>query len=137
MSKKRSFPAVIAVLMLLAIVCSLCGTAVATQPAQQQQEVAPLIVGDINRNAQIDSDDIRLILRHIVGTRGLDASRMPQADVNGDGKVNTIDVSIVMDWIVNGETDTAPTLPTTTVPTTTTTAPNVDDDGYYDDVVKP
>ncbi len=101
-----------------------------------------VIVGDLDRDARINSQDVRVMLVHIVGTRPLDALGMKQADINGDGKVNTIDAHALLKWIAYDAASTAPTITVTTTTvttpsTTTTTHPSIDDDGYYDDVVKP
>lgn len=101
-----------------------------------------LIMGDLNRNGCIDSKDARLMLFQIIDNRSFDELHAKQADLSGDGKVNTMDVHLVLKWMADGVGATAPTITTTTtatttVATTTTTKPSIDDDGYYDDVVKP
>ena len=135
MKQQRVWFAWIAAVIVLLSVGAVCVSALTTEP---------LIAGDLDRNGRITSYDIRLMLQHIVGTNRLDVIGMTQADVSGDGKVNTMDAHTVLTWIANDATQTAPTITTTTtttttttIPTTTTTRPPVDDDGYYDDVVKP
>lgn len=93
------------------------------------------IVGDVNQNDALDSDDVRVMMKYMVGNRPLSAEERVIADCDGDGRVNTRDIRRVLSAITSDEP--LSTLPTTTTTTTTTTRPSLDDEGYYDDVVKP
>ncbi len=93
------------------------------------------ILGDLDQNEQLNSTDIRLMLRYMVGGKSLTAEERLLADCDGNNRVDTQDVRYVLNVIAQNQTPS--TLPTTTTVTTTTTKPSLDDDGYYDEIVKP
>ena len=126
MRKQTWFVLLLSLIMVTVLVSALCVTTATAQP---------LMMGDIDQSGKVDSGDMRLVLRHIIGVQPLEVSAMKQADCNGDGKINTIDVHMMMEWSSSGET--VPTLPTTPTTAPTTSNPSWDDDGYYDEIVKP
>ena len=129
MRKQRFWMAGIVAMSLLVSLCAMWVSA------------ESLTMGDLDRNGVADSRDARVMLRQITGTHPLDATGVKQADLNGNGRVDTSDVRILLQWTVDGTAVTAPTITVTTTtvttPTTTTTRPSLDDEGYYDNVVKP
>ncbi len=95
------------------------------------------ILGDLDHDDRLTSADARVMLRYLVGCRSLTAEERLLADYDGNKRINTADVRCVLRALLS---DDAPvTLPTTTTTTTvtTTTRPSLDEDGYYDDIVKP
>lgn len=104
---------------------------------------AVLTVGDLDRDGAASTDDARTVLRFVVGSCSLTRQQYLIADCNGDGRADTTDACIILRAATGGETLPAASFATTsvstsvTVATTTTAAPSLDDDGYYDDIVKP
>ncbi|MBE6763290.1 MAG: hypothetical protein E7553_02900 [Ruminococcaceae bacterium] len=96
-----------------------------------------LLLGDLDRDEQLRSTDIRLMLRYLVGYGSLTADERLIADCDGNNRVDTLDVRYVLQVMTMDRTPSTVTVTTTTVATTTTTKPSLDDDGYYDEVVKP
>ena len=100
------------------------------------------IFGDLDRNDTLTSADIRIMLRYMVGGRTLTAEEFSLADYDGNKRVDTLDARYVLqvlalDYAPSTMATTTTTTTTTTMTTTTTTRPSLDDDGYYDDVVRP
>ncbi len=87
------------------------------------------VLGDIDQNGALDSRDARLLLSHIVKSDPLPADKTALADCRADGVLDTNDVYEMLLFIMGIKT--APAV------TTTTTRPSLDDDGYYDQIVKP
>ena len=133
MKRIRVLTAWLMAALLLLSLGAVCASALTAQP---------LIMGDPDRNGSLDTRDVRAVLMQIVGKRPLEATRLKQVDLNGDGRVDTLDARELLRWIAEGAAETAPTMTTTTAATTTTattttTRPSFDDEGFYDDVVKP
>ena len=98
---------------------------------------ASQIRGDIDKNGKLNSVDIRLMLRYIVGNRSMTAEERTIADCDGNNRIDTQDARYVLNVITLDLTPSTLPTDTTTVVTTTTTRVPIDDDGYYDDIVKP
>lgn len=98
---------------------------------------ASRIRGDVDRSGALSSSDVRTMMRYMLGNRSLSAEEWELADCDGNGRVDTLDARYVYATILSGETPATLPTTTTTVATTTTTKSPFDDDGYYDEVVKP
>ena len=57
--------------------------------------------GDVDNAAGLTSDDLRLMMQHTVKAIELDNKQVLIGDVNGDGKVNTIDARSFLNKLVN------------------------------------
>jgi len=60
--------------------------------------------GDVNGDGRINSLDLMLVKRHILGLEKLDGEAFNAADVNGDGKVNSVDAMRIQRHILGIET---------------------------------
>lgn len=105
-------------------------------------KAAVLTVGDLDRDGAVSTDDARTILQFVVGEYTLTRQQYLIADCNGDGRTDTTDACIILRAAAQGDTLPAVSFATTAVSTsvtvtTTTAAPSLDDDGFYDDIVKP
>ncbi|MBR4659321.1 MAG: S8 family serine peptidase [Clostridia bacterium] len=58
----------------------------------------PGILGDVNSDGVVDSEDALLMLRYSLGILGADALDLSVADVNGDGAYDSADALIILRW---------------------------------------
>ncbi len=93
--------------------------------------------GDLDRDGTLTSADVRAVLRYMVGERSLTAEEFRIADHDGNKRVDTLDGRYILQVITLDQTPSAMATTTTTVATTTTTKPSLDDEGYYDEIVRP
>jgi hypothetical protein len=56
--------------------------------------------GDVNNDGAINSGDVMLVARHIVGLIGLTGDDLLAADVNDNGTVNSADLLLIKKYIV-------------------------------------
>lgn len=61
----------------------------------------PYVMGDVNRNGDLDVGDATLILRYIVGLIGDNDLNLDVADYNGDGKITSGDATGILRSIVS------------------------------------
>lgn len=87
-------------------------------------------LGDVNQDGQISIIDAVRMQCYILGNHNGDDDFIGVADVDGDKKVNIIDVVYVLRHIIN-ITDHFP------ADNSTPTNPNIAEDGYYDKIVRP
>ncbi|MEE1126576.1 MAG: dockerin type I repeat-containing protein [Acutalibacteraceae bacterium] len=114
---KKFLPVFLAILITLS--SSICATAVETNK-----------LGDANNDGSVNLIDVIRIQSYVVGSYTGDKNFVSRADVNGDKKVNVVDSIHIMRYIVN----LIDRFPADNV---TPTKPVVDDDGYYNQIVKP
>ncbi len=57
--------------------------------------------GDVSGSGELDSDDLRSLLKYNVKAEDFTDEQILIGDANGDGKVNTIDTRIFLDKLVN------------------------------------
>ena len=98
---------------------------------------ASQLLGDVDQNGKLNSADVRVMLHYMFGSRSFTAQERQIADCDGNGRIDTRDARYVLVVVTQGQTPSTLPTTTTTVVTTTTTKPSLDDEGYYDDIVKP
>lgn len=59
------------------------------------------IIGDVNGNGKIDTNDYLLIRKHLLNVSLLTGDKLKQADVNNDSKVNSSDYITIRKIIIN------------------------------------
>lgn len=80
------------------------------QPQQVEHRVpvklaitqAPILLGDVNDDGEINLADVKLVMQHYNKKKKLNGKQKKRADVNGDGKVNLVDAKLIMKYY-NGE----------------------------------
>ena len=127
MTKKQAIVPTIAAVLVTAVLCI---------TAFSIPWVSAAMYGDLDRNGELTSGDVRIMMRYMVG-EPLSAQQYAQADLDGNKRVNTADAKLVLSAIAYGQSLADLPTTTTTVVTTTTTLPSLDDEGYYDEIVKP
>ena len=105
--------------ILITLSSSVCATAVETNK-----------LGDVNRDGSVNLVDVIRIQNYVVGSYTGDKDFVSRADVNGDKKISVVDSIHIMRYIVK-LIDRFP------VENVTPTTPAVDQDGYYNQIVKP
>lgn len=105
--------------ILITLSSSICATAAETYK-----------LGDVNRDGSVSIADAILIQSYIVRSDAEDKNLVSVADVNGDKKVSVIDSIYIMRYLVN----LIDSFPAENI---TPTKPAVDQDGYYNQIVKP
>ena len=55
----------------------------------------PYTLGDVDLNGTIDENDILILRRYIVGMENFNSKQTMSADINKDGMINAIDVTIL------------------------------------------
>lgn len=83
-----------------------------------------LLVLDINKNGNVDKYDIKYIRECIANPINIKTFKVCKGDINGDGKINSDDVSLVIDFYS----------PNVNVPSSNNifTAADINNDGYVD-----
>ena len=64
------------------------------------------ILGDVNRDGKINSQDSKLVLEYSAGTRRLTIFQKKRADVNQDGKINSQDSILILKYGSSSNTNT-------------------------------
>lgn len=64
------------------------------------------ILGDVNRDGKINSQDSKLVLQYSTGTRRLTIFQKKRADVNQDGKINSQDSILILKYESSSNTNT-------------------------------
>ena len=59
-----------------------------------------LLYGDLNASGQVDSSDLTLLKRHLLGHITLTSAGERVADVNGDNEVNALDLTLLKRYIL-------------------------------------
>ena len=77
-----------------AIAAVICAGCTAAFPAQTQA-AALRIIGDINGDGALNSPDMLLLQKYLLGTEKFTKDNASCADINGDGKINIFDM---VDW---------------------------------------
>lgn len=89
---------------------------VATKVENGYISISSVKSGDVNDDGNINTLDVILTRRHIVGGYDIEINRAA-ADVNGDSNINTLDVIVLRRYIVGGYgIDSLPTNRVTTTP---------------------
>lgn len=57
------------------------------------------VIGDVNGEGQVDSDDVDMLNDYLLGKRTLNKAALKAADVNVDGKINQQDKTILNNYI--------------------------------------
>ncbi|MBQ4618185.1 MAG: hypothetical protein IJB27_07435 [Clostridia bacterium] len=121
------------VVTLLVIVVSALATVIVSVGATAS---APRICGDMDGDGKLTTYDVRdLMCRMIGGT--ITAEERALMDCDGNNKLDTRDARTALRVVTGLNAPVTVVTTTTTVATTTTTKPDLDDDGFYDDVIKP
>lgn len=60
-----------------------------------------VVIGDIDDNGDVNSVDLCLLRRYILGTQNLNAKGLKAADINCDGNANSVDFDMLKDIILN------------------------------------
>lgn len=112
-------------------------------------------VGDADENGKINIKDATLVQKFVAGLLDLSGQAQKLADVDANGKVNVKDATLIQKFVaglVNGfpadsqpETqspaesipETTHTTPIASAPAQQATKPSVDDDGYFDVIIRP
>ena len=63
----------------------------------------PVSLGDVNMESGINVMDIVLIINHILGIILLDNNQFANADMNGDGSADVIDIIQIVNIILTDE----------------------------------
>lgn len=97
-------------------------------------------IGDADLNSVVNVRDATLIQKHVASMVQLSDEALKVADTDASGKVNVKDATLIQKYVA-GLVDSFPgenaSEPATTLPTEAPTKPSVDDDGYFDVVVRP
>ena len=64
---------------------------------------APRLKGDVNGDGKINSMDLLMVKRHILGVEKLKGAPYDAADIDGDGKVNSVDAMRILRHILGTE----------------------------------
>ena len=56
--------------------------------------------GDLNADGAADKQDVLLLQKHLLTVRELTAEEAPRADINGDGKLTGVDLSLLKQIIL-------------------------------------
>ena len=57
-------------------------------------EIIVCLVGDVNLDGLVNSDDLTILARHVSGIDGITGDALYSADVNGDGLINSDDLTL-------------------------------------------
>ena len=63
------------------------------------------ILGDVNRDGQINSQDSSLVLQYSTGNKKLTIFQKKRADVNQDGKINSQDANLILRYATGATTN--------------------------------
>ena len=149
------------VIMLFTVLVFICSVSIMSAFADS------FAAGDVNCDGDVNIKDATLIQRYAVSLVEFSDKEMKLADVNADGDVNIKDATMVQKYIAglfdkfpsdelpqetvateNPEAGTTPaasepaeestTAPEDIIPSTpVVTAPSVDEDGYFNEIVRP
>ena len=66
--------------------------------AEDEEAIADFVdgKGDVNGNGYLEEEDLSMTLRYVTGKLELTAEQLEQADVNGDGEVDVVDMRLLM-----------------------------------------
>ena len=77
------------------VICSFCGTVVKEALGQER------LLGDLNRDGEVNSMDSNLLKRFLVGVRIPTNEQLTSADINNDGDIDSLD-SYLLRKIISG-----------------------------------
>ena len=101
---KNKLGKILSVLTILAIV--MVPTVHAANKIQIGERVGYYgVLGDVNGDRKISSEDSRLILEYSAGMRKLTIFQRKRADVNQDGKINSQDSNLILRYVAGLKTD--------------------------------
>ncbi|MBQ9414122.1 MAG: CotH kinase family protein, partial [Clostridia bacterium] len=63
---------------------------------------APEHIGDVNGDDVVNSSDVKVLLKHLLGSAELTGASLANADTNNDGRVDSTDARMLLDMIVDG-----------------------------------
>lgn len=101
---KNKLGKILSVLTILAIV--MAPTVHAANKKQIGERISIYgILGDVNRDGKINSQDSEMILAYSAGTRKLTILQKKRADANQDGQINSQDAMLILRYTTTGSTN--------------------------------